>query len=62
VDLAETPGPLAALVLPMTASSAPTFARIASARAICSGVCAAEQLARSTQSSCGQPGGTIRFT
>ena len=29
---------------------------------ICCGVCAAEQLARSRQSSRGQPGGTIRFT
>ena len=37
-------------------------AKMSSARAICSGVCAAEQLARSTHSSFGQPGGTIRFT
>ena len=37
-------------------------AKISSAFAICCGVWAAEQLARSTQSSREQPGGTIRFT
>ena len=46
----------------VTPSSAPTRPKMSSARVICSGVCAAEQLARSTHSSRGQPGGTIRFT
>ena len=47
---------------PVTPSSAPTRPKMSSARVRCSAVCAAEQLARSTQSSTGQPGGTIRFT
>src|SRR5262249_19815370 len=45
-----------------TARAAPTRPKISSARARCSGVCAAEQLARSTQRSTGHPGGTIRLT
>ena len=40
----------------------PTRSKTSSARVICSTLCAAEQLARSTHSSRGQPGGTIRFT
>src|SRR5207244_4323065 len=46
----------------MTARCWPTDSKIASARSRCSGVCAAETLARSRHASDRQPGGSTMFT